>query len=360
MIVSFSKPLYDGKDISKSVECSNPSQCASRYKFAGVSSLGKITSAKVLDGTVCGGEPADSSKVCLTHTLFQSGGQYTVIAANHLDGDGFDNGTWGAIRDSSDRENLQSSPKDRTNFIGCGDSPVNFTDGPVATNPFGDDSTFGSLTDYNNQIYLGPNTNGNQAIRFHYNGASPESIYFTFTKDRTDIGKIMNVSFADNPKNPQVALNSASSRDGGIAVPNYVTIGHTGCVPGSADITTGCGPDNENGRGVFATGTLGETPHMFIAGSKSSGGFDYLYYSSDTDIGLDFKYIDMGTITGGATAGTSSIAVFDNRVYIGFAKKNDHSNAPDFGKITFNSSDSARCKIGNNCDAYDGYRGSPF
>ncbi len=197
-------------------------------------------------------------------------------------------------------------------------------------------SDFGSLVDYNNQIYLGPNVKGNQAARFNYDGTFPESIFFSFTKDKN-------------------ATNRASSRDGGIPVP----IGHTGCTLNSADITTGCGPDNEDGRGVFATGSLDKKSHIFIAGSKPRR-FNYLYYSSDTDTNLNFKYIDMGEITGLATAGTSSIAVLDDRIHVGFAKRNQNLNAPDFGKITFNTSDSKRCTFGNNCDASDGYRGNRF
>ncbi|TGK34379.1 hypothetical protein EHQ12_16760 [Leptospira gomenensis] len=349
VIVSFSKPLYSGTDVSKSAECSNASQCALRYKLTGVSSLGSIHNVRILDGSVCGGAPADSSKVCLTHSLSQSGGQYTIIAANGLDQDGFDNVTWGAIRNSSDSESLQSSPKDRTSFIGCGSSPVNFADGPIATNPFGDDSSFGYLTGYNGRIYIGPNTNGNQAVRFNYDGTSPESVSFSFTKDTTS-----------SSGNSNVSSNSASTRDGGIGVPPYVTIGHTGCTSNNANQATGCGPDNEDGRGIFATGTLGGTAHILMAGSRSSENFNYIYYSSDTDAGLDFKYIDMGTITGTVTAGTSAITILNDRIFSGFAKRNQSSNSPDFGKITFNTSDSSRCTIGSNCNANDGSRGDRF
>ncbi|TGM53176.1 beta strand repeat-containing protein [Leptospira adleri] len=348
VILSFSKSVYPGTDIAKSAECSNSTQCALRYKFTGVSSLGNITGAKILDGTVCGGAAADPSKVCLAHSLSQSGGQYTVIAANNLDGDGFDNSSWGAIRNVSDSENLQSSPKDRTSFIGCGSSPVNFTDGPIANNPFADDSSFGYLTAYNGRIYIGPNTGGNQAVRFNYDGTQPESVSFSFTKDTTSSG------------GSDISSNSASTRDGGIGVPPYVTIGHTGCSVNDANQATGCGPDNEDGRGVFSTGSLGGTEHILMAGSRSSENFNYLYYSSDTDSGLDFKYIDMGSITGTVTAGTSSINVMNDRIYAGFAKRNQSTNSPDFGKITFNSSDTSRCTIGNNCNANDGTRGDRF
>lgn len=41
-------------------------------------------------------------------------------------------------------------------------------------------------------------------------------------------------------------------------------------------------------------------------------------------------------------------------------QKNQNLNAPDFGKITFNTSEHNRCAIVNNCEASDGYRGNRF
>ncbi|PJZ71488.1 hypothetical protein CH373_03090 [Leptospira perolatii] len=347
VIVNFSKPVKVGNNVDGSAECTSAIQCAKRFKLSGTSNLGDITQARILDGTVCGGAAADTSKVCLSHSLLQSGAQYQVTVANGLDGDGFDNSTFGSLRDSADSENVQSSPRDRATFLGCGSSPVNFNDGPISTDPFADNSSFGYLTDYNGKIYIGPNVLGNAATRFQYDGSSPESIQFTFAKD------------TDN-SNSGTSGNTATTRDGSITVPPYVTLGHSGCTQNNANLSTGCGPDNEDGRGVFATGMLGSTPNIFIAAARSGQNFDYLYYSSDIDSSLDFKYIDLGTITGTVTAGTSSIGVLNNRVFVGFAKENTgESNAPDFGFVTFNSADSGtgNCTIGTSCDANDGTKG---
>lgn len=344
-IVTFSKPVRTGNNVAGSAECTTATECGYRYLTTGGTSLGNITSAKILDGVVCGGATADASKVCLTHSLNQSGAQFGIVVANAVNGDGFDN-AWGSIRDSGNTENVQTSPRDRVSFLGCGNSPMNFADGPISTNPFSDGSSFGYLTDYNGQIYIGPNSLGNAATRFAYNGSSPDPVSFSFTKDTTG-GQ---------------SGNSASTRDGGIAVPPYVTLGHSGCSTNSGDLSTGCGPDNEDGRGVFATGALGGSPFLFLSGARSLENFDYIYYTSDSDTGLDFRYIDLGTITGTVTAGSQSMVVHNDRLYGGFAKFNSGSNAPDFGYVTFNSADSGTgyCTAGQNCDANDGTNGRRF
>ncbi len=359
VIITFSKPIKSGNNTAGSGECSSTAECGNRYAFVGTTDLGTISSAKILDGVVCGGATADSAKVCVTHSLLQTGAQYTIIAANNVDGDGFNNSGWGSIRDSGDSENVQSSPRDRASFLGCGTSPVNFEDGPISVDPNG--STFGYLADFNNKIYTGPNNAGNGALRFAYDGSGPESVQFTFGKDTTQLAG------QDATYN---SANTATTRENSIAVPPFVTLGHSGCTQNDATLANGCGPDNESGRGLFTTGALSSTPYIFIAAAKTvpSGTtylFDYIYYSSDTSTNLNYKYIDMGTITGTVTAGTSAITVLNNRVFPGFAKpSNDGTgtpgglNAPDFGFISFNSADATFCTAGSNCDATDGTNGT--
>ncbi|PKA17174.1 beta strand repeat-containing protein [Leptospira haakeii] len=361
VIINFSKPIKSGNNVSGSAECSSTSECASRYAFVGTTDLGTISSAKILDGVVCGGATADSAKVCVTHSLLQTGAQYTIMAANNVNGDGFDNTSWGSIRDSGDSENIQSSPRDRASFLGCGTSPVNFGDGPISIDPNG--STFGYLADFNSKIYTGPNNAGNGALRFAYDGANPESVQFSFTKDTTQLS---------GQDSTYTSSSTATTRENGIVVPPYVTLGHSGCTLNDATLANGCGPDNESGRGIFTTGSLVSNPYIFIAAARTtpdgSGNylFDYIYYSNDTSTNLNYKYIDMGTITGTVTAGTSSITVMNNRVFPGFAKPSNTSgsglNAPDFGYISFNTSDTGSgttgfCTAGSNCDATDGTNG---
>lgn len=355
VILRFSKPVKTGNNTSGSAECSSAAECAYRYTLTGSNNLGSITSSRILDGTICNHAPADASSVCVTHTLTQSGSQYSVVAANAVDGDGFDNTGWGSIRDSADAENLQTSPRDRATFLGCGSTPVNFTDGPISVNPFSDSSSFGYLTDYNGKIYIGPNSLGNAAERFAYDGSAPESVSFSFAKDNNGSGS------SDTSRNP------ATSRDGGTAVPPFVSLGHHGCTSSgasaAANLSTGCGPDNEDGRGVFATGTLGGTPYIFVGGARSSAygtspNFNYIYYSSDTAAGLNFKYIDLASITGSKTSGTSSMLITGDRFWGGYAKVNAGAYSPDFGYVSFNSADSVgSCTAGASCDADDGTMG---
>jgi len=346
LILGFSKPYKTGVNTTGSAECNSTAECNARYKFTGVSNLGNITSAVALDGSVCGGAAADTTKICITHSddpvNLQKGGVYTIIGANATNGDSFDNTI--AIRDTADLENLQVSPKDRVSFTGCYATPDYFTDGAIINDPFGDGSTFGYLVDFNSKIYIGPNQKGNAAARFGYAGSNPESIGFNFSIDTT-----------------------GSTKSNTNAGPFY-SIGHSGCTTNINTIGSACGPDNEDGRGVFAVGSINSTQYLFMAGARTtpSGAdynFDYIYYTADTSTDLNLKYIDLGTITGTVTAGTSAIATFTDRLYAGFGKVNDSgSNAPDFGRINFQATagDAAPCTAGNSCDATNGTGGIRF
>lgn len=232
VILNLSKAPKTGNNVTVSAECTGSTECGNRYKLVGASDLGTINSAKILDGIVCNGASADTAKICVVHNLVQTGAQYSIIAADSVDGDGFDNTSWGSIRNSLDTENLQSSPRDRASFLGCGTSPVNFADGPISIDP--NASTFGYLADFNSKIYSGPNNTGNGAQRFAYDGSIPEATQFTFEKDNT----------AQDGDATNVSSNTAASRENGILVPPYVTIGHSGCTSNNGTLALGCGPDN--------------------------------------------------------------------------------------------------------------------
>ncbi|MCP5502692.1 MAG: hypothetical protein H7A25_22530, partial [Leptospiraceae bacterium] len=320
IVLSFSKSVMSGIDATNSAECSSISECSKRYKLFGASSLGEITSATILNGTVCGGLAADSTKVCLIHELNQTGGIYSVVVANNIDGDGFDNSSWGSIRDLASTEDIQISPKDRTTFTGCGTIPMNFGDGPIISDPFGDGTDFGYLSSYANKVYIGPNKNGNGASRFNADGSNPQSLTFELDKDTNG---------------SSTSSNTASIRDGGTAVPPYVSIGHTGCTSNNANLATGCGPDNNDGRGLFVSGIISGQEYLFITGGKSDGNNDYMYQTSDEDTGLNFTYIDASRSFDsdgiGGNKGTESIFVFQNKVY--WMSPGDRLYRPYFVKL---------------------------
>jgi hypothetical protein len=329
IIATFSKAIKTGLNAASSGECTSPAECANRYQLSGGSSLGNINDVRVLDGTLCGGAVADTSKVCINHSTAQGGGLYTVTVANNIDGDGFNNTTWGSIQNSAGTENIQPSPNDRRSFSGCASAPQNFVDGPISTNPFTDGSSFGYVSTYFNKIYIGPNSNGNSGTRFDPDGANPESLSFRFAKDTS------------TANSTGIAANTAATRDGSIAVPPFVTIGHTGCTSNNAGLATGCGPNNEDGRGIFASGVISGTEYLFITGGRSAGNDDYLYYTSDTANQLNFNYLDASATFNSASiagnSGTESISIMNNKVY--WMSPGNRSARPYFVKINNLNSD---------------------
>ncbi|MDM8007518.1 MAG: hypothetical protein QUV05_15370, partial [Phycisphaerae bacterium] len=187
--------------------------------------------------------------------------------------------------------------------VGCGDPITDFDGGPIAVDPFGDGSDFGFLAAYHNKVYIGPNKNGNMANRMEPDGSLPTNCYFTFIKDT------------------ETASGTETHENGAAGIPpaRFRTIGHTGCLTNNSDINSGCGPDNENGRGLFVNGTVGDTEYLFITGGKSTGNNDYLYQTTDTDTTLDFSFVDLSATFNSdsieGNKGTESIVVFNNKVY---------------------------------------------
>jgi len=147
--------------------------------------------------------------------------------------------------------------------------------------PFGDGTAFSFVFKYDEMVYLGPNKNGTGALRVNPDGTSPTSIAFSFPAD----------------------LNGHKTNNN--APPPYPGIGRTGCTKD----TIQCGPDNEDGRGVFGAGTLGGNEWLVITGSRSGGYLDYVYMTGDKDTTLDFRYVDLSARLGGATMGSSAIHV---------------------------------------------------
>jgi hypothetical protein len=154
---------------------------------------------------------------------------------------------------------------------------------------FGDGSRFGFVAGYRGKVYIGPNQTGSTAVRMAPDGASGEAVSFTFAADLV----------GNKTNNGSAPLTS---------------IGSTGCIAN----TPACGPDNENGRGLFASGMLGGTEWLVLAGARSSGDLEYVYMTSDGDGVLDFSFVDLSAFLGGATRGLSAMHAFGNRLYLGF------------------------------------------
>lgn len=184
---------------------------------------------------------------------------------------------------------IDLSPPDLLADSTTGDfGPPSGTVEPLASDPFGDGSTFAFVFAYRGLIYLGPQANGGGAVRMQPDGSQSTKVTFSLPAD-----------------------SSGNSSDNS-ALPPYSSLGATGCTKD----TLACGPDNENGRGLFTSGTMGGQPWLIAAGAKASKDFDYVYMTSDSDTQLDFRYVDLNQQLGGGATTVSALRVFGDRAYL--------------------------------------------
>ncbi len=317
-VLTYSKQVLGGVGTTGSGECDTTStpSCADLYKIP--AGLGAVQSVRRLNGTACGGLAADNTKVCINHSLPQSGSSYTVMVADATNGDTFDNGTI-KINSNSTPSTSIIPASDSATFTGCGTTPVNLSDGALLEDPFGDGSDYGDLTAYQSNILIGPNRNGNRAARFAIDGTSLTSLTFALQKD-TNSGS--------GSRSPQNTISSSLA----VGDPyTYSSIGGPLCV---SSHTATCGPNNQDGRGVFYSGMIGGFETLILTGSKSSDGTgypknDYIYWTRDTDTQLDFQYIDTGAVlnspaVNGSSVGGATVAIEHNTGSESVAFHNDH------------------------------------
>jgi hypothetical protein len=179
---------------------------------------------------------------------------------------------------------LQGPPENTASFAGQGALPEKFDDGPVMVDPMGEGpNSFSLLTKYRGRIYLGPAKASNAVFRLKPDGSDPELASFTFHVGLT----------YSNSLNP--------------------------------------GPDGEDGIDYIAGGIINGTEYLFIGPANSNGNLGYIYFTSDNGTHLNFDPMDLGSITGGATQGVSSMVVFNNNLYIGYP--DDGGKRPYLHKI---------------------------
>lgn len=273
VLLTFSQPVPPGPDAAGSAGCTSPATCASRYQLSGATALGDVLSAEVLPA------PRDN-EVLLTHAASQRAGQYTVVVS-------------GGLAPAVGGASLGAAPMDRAMFTGSGALLGGFQDGPVLVDAFADGAAFTSLAAYRERLYLGTNATGARAVGMDPDGFRPENLSFRFRKDT------------------QKLSGSRGSNTAGWLFPS---IGFAGCQAN----TFQCGPDNEDGRARFASGTLEGSEWLMMSGTRSNGGLGYVYLSRDDDATLDVKYVDLGQALDGTSARSVSAAGFlGGRAYLG-------------------------------------------
>ncbi len=159
--------------------------------------------------------------------------------------------------------------------------------------PFGDGTAFSFVFEHAGRVWLGPRQDGTGAMNMLPDGTDIQSSSFSFFED---------------------VFGNSHRNSCGAPCPPYPSIGRAGCTPNTAQ----CGPDNENGRGLFASGTLGGVPWLVVGGARGPGDLDYVYLTQDAGSVLEFSYLDMNNLLGPNTRGISAMHVFNDQLYIGF------------------------------------------
>jgi hypothetical protein len=160
----------------------------------------------------------------------------------------------------------------------------------VLPDPFHADGTsFSYLFRYGERLYLGPRKDGRGGVRFNLNGTGGENFSFSFPRD------------------------SAGALSSNLAQAPFPSIGSTGCQAN----THGCGPDNEDGRGLFFSGKVGTQEWLGIGGARSAGSLRYIYMQN-TDAFLNTRFVDLKNLLGSRTKGFSAALFFRDRLYLGF------------------------------------------
>ncbi len=331
VVLAFSRPFSRPVNAPGSALCTGAA-CATRFRMQGATSNFEILSAARPDGTNCAGMPADASdtRLCLTHAGVQGGENYTIIAANNRDSDGFYNSACGdgvcaIVSDyASPGGTIPLSPgdppADRATFAGCGGRLPALEQGALAVNPFADFATFGYLASFDGRIITGPGANGNVAMRFRPDGADPQILSFRFERDVTG-----------------ASLETRHANLGGAGA-TYRSIGATGCQANNADPLRGCGPNNEDGRGYFTSGRMNGREYLFLTGARSAGDNDYVYFAENVGERTEFRYMDLSdsfdNIWSGPNIdnrGVESIHAHNNRLYV--MMPGDNMNRPYFVKV---------------------------
>lgn len=291
----FNKIPKAGNDVTGSAGCTTAAECNKRYAIN--PTLGNITQAIVGTGVL-------ANTVTITHTIAQEGKAYTVIAANGITGDGFNNLPTESIRNVDDTENVQAMPKDRAGFTGLGSQIDDLSDGEFFFDPFVDGSAFSYTFTYGDRVYLGTNDTNRIAYRFDPAGTNAVTTTFAFS-------------------------------GGTYTCVNSDTFGYGA----AATCGTNMGYNSEAGVAGFTSLnlTIGGTDYeMLMVGPRKSG-IKHGYFTQDLDTILNWTQFSIQSNAGANALCIHTMYAVDNHLYV--AVTSDQTNfAPQVGYHTVTAS----------------------
>ena len=159
----------------------------------------------------------------------------------------------------------------------------------LAQDRFADGTTaFSYVFAYAGRVYLGPSRDGTRAVRMQPDGTGVETVQLAFQPDPG--------------KNQNLATPPAAG---------FPSLGYIGC---AAD-TLQCGPDNEDGRGLFIAFSSSGTERLFAVGGRQASIIKHGYVTSDTNAVPSFSPIAVNV--GGGVRGASSAVAIGATLYVG-------------------------------------------
>jgi hypothetical protein len=170
----------------------------------------------------------------------------------------------------------------------------------LAFDPFQDGTSFAHVAGYRGQVWLGPNRDGTRLARLNPDGSGREVLPFTIHRDIVDTGR--------KHRNKVWSVNGASG--------TYGSLGFPDCNPDSS--ISPCGPDNDDGRGLFTSLVVNGEEWLVAGAGRSGGEVGYVYLTRDPAPALAFSYVDVSARLGAKTSGFSAAQAIGGRVYLGF------------------------------------------
>ncbi len=160
-------------------------------------------------------------------------------------------------------------------------------------------TNFSYVFSYQNQVWLGPAGDGSGAVHANPDGSSAQTATWQVEVDGV--------------------LGYSGRNLAWLLSPPAFTLGYAGCLAN----TTACGPDNEAGRGLFFSGTVGSTEWLAVAGARAAGGARLLYLTNPAvpQVGgrLDLLYLNLVSLVNGSTSAATAASFASSRFYLGLA-----------------------------------------
>jgi hypothetical protein len=157
----------------------------------------------------------------------------------------------------------------------------------IASDPFGDGTPYADVVQFQGRLLFGPRQDGAAVLSTDYDGGGAQTLGFSIAKD----------------------VAGAGSKSRNKAAGPYTSFGAAGCITD----TLACGPDNEDGIGLFTSVTIAGAQWLVAAGA---GYADHVYMAPALLSPVAFDYVGVSKWLSKAVT-ISAAAALNDVLYLG-------------------------------------------